>query len=215
MHSRWVFLNKMVPSQVCMSETLLILLQSPNVLPRLFVHISMQLFLLWYLWDNRPLNNHYIILYWYIYCLSCTRIIKRVLGRLTPFLTSFFSFCFHQDIWSTFHGEPSKERSNIVSYHCAAACKRKFNNQWPSFFNCLPQTQRGKKINNTTLLLHQYLMPWIRRGSPLTSMWSRHSLTRNHEREYINSLISWSMFYAKTKGMNSRNNSDTFWPNNR
>lgn len=46
-------------------------------------------------------------------------------------------------------------------------------------------------------------------------MWSRHSLTQNHEREYINSLISRTVFYVKTKGQNPRNISNTFWPNNR
>lgn len=53
-------------------------------------------------------------------------------------------------------------RSNIVWYHCASACKRKFNNQWPSYFNC-SQTQSGEggegRPNNTVLFLHQHLMP--------------------------------------------------------
>jgi len=46
-------------------------------------------------------------------------------------------------------------------------------------------------------------------------MWSRHSLTHNHEREYINSLISRTAVYVTTKRSHPRNDSNTFWPNNR
>lgn len=75
----------------------------------------------------------------------------------------------------------------------------------PVILIAYPQTQRGKKkINSTALFLHPHLMPYIKRISPLTSMWSRHSFTQYHEREYINSLISRTTFYVKTKRAESK-----------
>lgn len=52
----------------------------------------------------------------------------------------------------------------------ALLCVSKFNNQWPSYFNC-SQTQSGeggeRRINNAVLFLHQHLMPQIRRVSTI------------------------------------------------
>lgn len=90
--------------------------------------------------------------------------------HLFTLLLFFFFPSFHREIYDARSAAShQKTRSNIVRCHCASVflcvcvrlCKHKFNNQWPSYFNC-SQTQSsggGKRINSTALFLHRHRVP--------------------------------------------------------
>ena len=91
----------------------------------------------YYLWGIRPLTRPLYILPFIL--LDNIKQNVTCFPHLVPFPP------FNQQTWSLLHSEPSKEWCNIVWYQCAALCTHKFNNQWPSYFNCLPTNTKKKK----------------------------------------------------------------------
>lgn len=93
--------------------------------------------------EQKPLQSFYsysdgAIGHWLLSCnlFSANR------GNHWQLLPLLLSHSFIKNLQPAPH-EPPRETSNIVWYLCAAACKQKFSNQWPSYFNCT-QTQSGK-----------------------------------------------------------------------